>query len=138
MSSLDRAVELFPTGGKFSARIDLWHRDKELVLPVTVLWVLLEEPALQATLLDVALDDEHIMHQLVLDYDLVDHLVFARDRWEHFDCFLIEMIMLVLGQFLPPLLAARQWHFVEEICLALREADVRLQTMESAPHRLFN
>ena len=134
MSSLDRAVELLTTSRKLSASIDLWHRDKELVLPVTVLWVLLEEPALQATFLDVALDNEHIMHQLVLDDDLVDHLVFTRDRREHFDCFLIEMIMLVLGQFLPPLLAARQWHFVEEICLALREADVRLQTMEGPSH----
>jgi len=51
--------------------------DKLLVLPIAVIGVLLEQPLLQTSLLDVALDDQNVLHKLVIDYKRVDLSILA-------------------------------------------------------------
>ena len=81
--------------------------NKELSLPALVCWALSNEPLLEATVFDVALDFEDFVHLLVLN----DHRVcFSVACWErfgrhNFPGLLIEVVMLMLCKLFPPLFA---------------------------------
>ena len=107
------------------------------VLPALVLRVLVEEPLLKAAFLHVALQNEHARHETLLYDEIVDLLVLLRNGGQNLNRFLIEVIVLVLCELLPPFLAAGQRHSLEERGLALLEVDVALDPMEGLPEELF-
>ena len=98
--------------------------------PTHVLLVLVKKPLFEAAFLDVALQDENALHESLLNDEIVDFLVLLRDAWQDLLCFLIEVIVLVLGELLPPFLAAGQRHSLEKRSLAPLEIDVPLDTLE--------
>ena len=87
--------------------IDRSHLDVAFVLPIAIVGILFEEPSLQPSLLHVALYDENMLHETMLDNESVNLAVPARHRRLDILCFLVEVIVLVLSELFPPLFAAR-------------------------------
>ena len=87
--------------------VDRFHLDIAFVLPIAIVRVLFKEPSLQASLLNVALYEENVFHEAVLDNESVDLAVPARHGCLDILRLLIEVIVLVLGELFPPLFAAR-------------------------------
>ena len=122
----------------FTSHIELPNFDGEPgIPPAHVLLVLVKKPLFEASFLDVALQDEHALHEALLNNEIVDFLVLLWDARKDLLCFLIEVIVLVLCELLPPFLAAGQRHSLEKRSLAPLEVDVSLDTMEGLSEELF-
>ena len=87
--------------------VDRFHLDIAFVLPIAIVGILFEEPSLQPSFLHVALYDKNMLHETMLDNESVNLAVPARHRRLDILCFLVEVIVLVLGELFPPLFAAR-------------------------------
>ena len=117
MVSEDRAVFL-PVGIPLNT-VDRVNIDEELCLPALIGGTLGHEPLLEATHLDVTLDPQHLVHLPVLNDQPVALIVYWRDSRPHLDGFLIEVIMLVFGELLPPFPAPRQRQPFDKLGLVL-------------------
>ena len=130
-TSEDRAVDACIVGRIFTSHIKLPNFNGEPgIPPSTVLLVLVKEPLFKSAFLHVALQDEHALHESLLNDEIVDFLVLLGDARKDLLCFLIEVIVLVLCELLPPFLAAGQRHSLEKRSLASLEIDVPLDTLE--------
>jgi len=77
------------------------------------------------------------MHLSLLDDQWVYVQELVRHRWQQLQCLLIEVVMLALGKFLPPLFAARQGHLVKQGCLAGLKVAQTFDHVERAPVMLL-
>ena len=138
LSSEYTAVDACIIGRILTSHIKLPDFNGESCIPPTqVLLVLVKEPLLEATFLDVTLQDKHALHEALLNDEIVDLLVFLGDAWQDFLRFLIEVIVLVLCELLPPFLAAWQRHSLEKCSLVFLEIDMSLNSMEGLSEELF-
>ena len=137
-SSEDRAVDACIIGRILTSHIKLPNFNGEPgIPPSTVLLVLVKEPLFKSAFLHVALQGKHARHESLLNDEIVDLLVLLGDARQDLNRFLIEVIVLVLSELLPPFLAAGQRHFLQEHSLALLEIDVALDPMEGLSEELF-
>ena len=138
LQSEDIAVDACIVSCIFASHIKLPNFNGEPgISPSHVLLVLVEEPLLEAAFFDVALQDEHALHKSLLNDEIVDLLILLRDARQYLLCLLIEVIMLVLCELLPPFLAARQRHSLKKGSFAPLEIDVSLDSLESLSEELF-
>ena len=71
-----------------------------------------------------------MVHESVIDDDLICLSELCGDAWQHGQTLSIEVVVLVLGPLLPPLLAPGYWHLLHHLLLLLQERFVGEKEME--------